>query len=709
MNNIYIYNMKKTFWTFFVLTLFVLDLQAQPNTYTTQATYINANINANGARAITGTMLNTALNYLLINNNGVYFDATRPYKTNQLAVYGTSIYISDSIYAAGAWNASHWTLVASVTDTTSLSNRIDTKINIVDTNTFAATIWYVDSLINAIVPIDTTSLSNRIDTKINITDTNTYVATTWVVDSLINAIPPVVHLAIPIDSVTHLQDSLTAKLNKSDSVSLSSIIATASVGNADSLGHDIASTYVQFVDTNTVIATTWYVDSLVNAIVLIDTISLSNRIDKKLNITDTNTFVSTVWYVDSLFNAVPLTDSTVFASKSWSSSVFPYKSQTWLLAGNAGNDSSGTQFLGNTTIYPLILKTNNIERLRITGSGKFGIGTSTPNAGLEIISPSPSATHSSLLLGDNLTNNTAKLSSISARNYANAEEPVCLLYHNSGTSSNNIMYIGGGLATQNSVNSMRFLTGGNTTVAGSLRFVITNDGKFSFGSGATIAATAPSYILTFAGVSAFTMGISRNVGANLSGVDGTWIMSGSSTASANRKNGGMARLRPGISTDAGYASIRLQSYTRLTALTGGTDNTEEDRLVIPSVKNLVDNANDTLFTLTLTSDSTFAGVIHYSVIIQTDSATTWRNQQAEIGEISFTGSKHKGIIYYNVDIDHEREKFTSGTLTSTFTPVLTAGVVYFIVKYDSSLNPTAGQIKARYIVQNNSSATLTQF
>lgn len=55
---------------------------------------------------------------------------------------------------------------------------------------------------------------------------------------------------------------------------------------------------------------------------------------------------------------------------------------SWKLNGNAGITSNN--FLGTTNNAALILKTNNTERLRITGNGWVGIGTTTPTAALQI-------------------------------------------------------------------------------------------------------------------------------------------------------------------------------------------------------------------------------------------------------------------------------------------------------------------------------------
>lgn len=56
--------------------------------------------------------------------------------------------------------------------------------------------------------------------------------------------------------------------------------------------------------------------------------------------------------------------------------------QNWLTTGNSGITTSN--FLGTTDNKPLLMKTNNIERLRITSQGAIGMGTTTPGALLEI-------------------------------------------------------------------------------------------------------------------------------------------------------------------------------------------------------------------------------------------------------------------------------------------------------------------------------------
>lgn len=51
--------------------------------------------------------------------------------------------------------------------------------------------------------------------------------------------------------------------------------------------------------------------------------------------------------------------------------------QSWSLTGNSGINTN-TNFLGTTDNKPLIIRTNNVERMRITSAGKIGFGNSNP-------------------------------------------------------------------------------------------------------------------------------------------------------------------------------------------------------------------------------------------------------------------------------------------------------------------------------------------
>ena len=55
----------------------------------------------------------------------------------------------------------------------------------------------------------------------------------------------------------------------------------------------------------------------------------------------------------------------------------------WSLNGNSGTDST-LNFIGTVDGKPLVMKTNNTERLRINSNGNIGIGTATPTAKLNV-------------------------------------------------------------------------------------------------------------------------------------------------------------------------------------------------------------------------------------------------------------------------------------------------------------------------------------
>jgi hypothetical protein len=56
----------------------------------------------------------------------------------------------------------------------------------------------------------------------------------------------------------------------------------------------------------------------------------------------------------------------------------------WALAGNSGTNPT-TNFLGTTDAQPLVIRTNNTERLRVTATGNVGIGTTSPTATLHVV------------------------------------------------------------------------------------------------------------------------------------------------------------------------------------------------------------------------------------------------------------------------------------------------------------------------------------
>jgi hypothetical protein len=101
--------------------------------------------------------------------------------------------------------------------------------------------------------------------------------------------------------------------------------------------------------------------------------------------------------------------------------------KNWSTAGNAGTDTN-TNFLGTTDATDLILKTNNIERLRINSSGGVSINNLTPPEQAK--------------LSAFADNNNWALNSIAA------DEAVNLYNYNFGSGQNSVFY------TDNNTNSL---------------------------------------------------------------------------------------------------------------------------------------------------------------------------------------------------------------------------------------------------------------
>ncbi|WP_228720256.1 cell wall anchor protein [Chryseobacterium panacisoli] len=57
--------------------------------------------------------------------------------------------------------------------------------------------------------------------------------------------------------------------------------------------------------------------------------------------------------------------------------------QTWNTTGNSGTNPSNN-FIGTTDNQPLVLKSNNIESIRIKANGNVGIGVTSPDAKLHV-------------------------------------------------------------------------------------------------------------------------------------------------------------------------------------------------------------------------------------------------------------------------------------------------------------------------------------
>jgi hypothetical protein len=70
---------------------------------------------------------------------------------------------------------------------------------------------------------------------------------------------------------------------------------------------------------------------------------------------------------------------------SWLSPAALVTGSAWALTGNS---ITGTEFLGTTNAQPLVIRTNNTERMRVTATGNVGIGTASPTTALHVVAAS---------------------------------------------------------------------------------------------------------------------------------------------------------------------------------------------------------------------------------------------------------------------------------------------------------------------------------
>jgi hypothetical protein len=75
--------------------------------------------------------------------------------------------------------------------------------------------------------------------------------------------------------------------------------------------------------------------------------------------------------------------NTTFLAIALCAASLSSEAQAWKLVGNAGT-TPGTNFVGTTDNKALVFKTKNIERMRIAPNGRVGIGTTSPQALLNI-------------------------------------------------------------------------------------------------------------------------------------------------------------------------------------------------------------------------------------------------------------------------------------------------------------------------------------
>jgi hypothetical protein len=79
-----------------------------------------------------------------------------------------------------------------------------------------------------------------------------------------------------------------------------------------------------------------------------------------------------------------LTSAGAGVAPTWiNASTLPAPASAWNILGNSGT-TAGTNFIGTTDAQDIVIKTNNIERMRVLSNGNVGIGATTPASKLTI-------------------------------------------------------------------------------------------------------------------------------------------------------------------------------------------------------------------------------------------------------------------------------------------------------------------------------------
>jgi hypothetical protein len=120
-------------------------------------------------------------------------------------------------------------------------------------------------------------------------------------------------------------------------------------------------------------------------------------------------------------------------------------------------------------------------RMTIQSGGNVGIGTTDPQAKLDIIN---SGLSTQLRLSNTISDTTTKYGVITGRHYTNSEENVTgMLITSTSSITGGSVSIGGGVTSANAVNNIKFYTAANnTTLTGTERMRIDSNGNVGIGT-----------------------------------------------------------------------------------------------------------------------------------------------------------------------------------------------------------------------------------
>ncbi|MVN21823.1 beta strand repeat-containing protein [Mucilaginibacter arboris] len=322
--------------------------------------------------------------------------------------------------------------------------------------------------------------------------------------------------------------------------------------------------------------------------------------------------------------------------------------QAWSLTGNAGT-TAGTNFIGTTDATDFVVKTNSIERARVTSAGNIGIGTIAPSSALHVVGTNP-LTLNGVQTGTNtstdslLTLSNGVVRKLPLSNFA-ATANAWSTTGNAGTTAGT-NFIGTTDATDfiiktNNAEVARFNSAGNVAIGGTA-FNSTNPEQLLVDAGTSASSynvisgkgTLNNYLQlniqnNSSGTGASSDIVASNniatesanyidMGINSSGNTSTGVLGGASTAYL-------------YGTGNDFAIGNGTSGKNLLFFTGGTGSTERMRINSTGYVGITNtNPLSTLDVIgsggyaitTVTTTSVTLGASHYTVIITPSAAGT---------------------------------------------------------------------------------------
>jgi len=390
-------------------------------------------------------------------------------------------------------------------------------------------------------------------------------------------------------------------------------------------------------------------------------------------------------------NFASQTQNTVLAAPNGSSGAPSFRSlvtadlpSTVLL--NGGNAPAGTLQVGTTNAQNLSLITNNISQVLVTSSGLVGIGTTTPQAGLDVKTTGTSA--SAIIIPRDTVANRPTTAVNGMLRYAsdtqNMEAYINGSWQTLAASGGGGGYLssGGGVLNGN----LSISSGGETIGAGGLSVSggisanggnITGIGAGITGSGAmSISAGGTNQSLTLSGSGTGATILTPNVGIGTS-----------APTAALQVSGGDAKIN-GLTIGLGSGSVATDTalgYQALSSVTFGNNNTAVGYQALTSGTTASWNTAVGVSALSANNSSYNTAVGYNSQIA--NSSGTFNTSQGYQSQYSNTAGTHNVAIGVQSLYTNTNSK---NTAVGDYALYSTTGATNTSVGYQAALDVTTG-------------------